>query len=203
MRYFDSPDQAADALREGHLIAHPTTGLPGFAADPLHDGALDRLDAIKARQPRAGYIAISSLAQHFSEWLAACPLTRRLLEHAWDGPVTIIGAAGRGAPARLRGPEDTIALRLERHSAVVALSTALERPLVSTSLNRHGQPPTTSLEEMDPSLEALLAGAFWTGAPSSGIASTIVRVQDGQLRCIRDGGVPMSRVREIADRLDM
>ena len=133
--------------------------------------------------------------------MAACPLTEHLLRHPWDGPVTIIGPAGSEAPERLRGPAGTIAMRLDQRCAVKGLSTALARPLVSTSLNRPGQPPTRSLEEIEPSLEALLAGVFSTGQPTSGIASTIVVVQGGVLRCLRSGGVSMATVCEVANRI--
>ena len=201
MRYYDTAAQATDALRAGRLIAHPTSSLPGFAADPLHDGALDRLDSIKARKPGSGYIVISGFLDHFKGWIAACPLTEHLLRHPWDSPMTLIGPAGSAAPQRLRGPADTIAMRLDPHSAVKSLSAALDRPLVSTSLNRPGQPPTRSLEEIEPSLETLLAGVFSTGQPTSGIASTIVVVQDGVPRCLRSGGISMATVCEVASRI--
>ena len=200
MRYLDTPVQAVNALREGLLIAHCTTSLPGFAADPFNEDALDRLDTIKARTAGQGYIAISGFAKHFTGWVADCPLTEHLLWHAWDGPVTIIGPAGNDAPRRVRGPGNTVALRLDQHPAVRALTAALDRPLVSTSLNRAGQPATTSLEAIDPSLEELLAGVFSTGDPSLGVASTLVTVEQGALRCLRDGEVSMTSIEEVAER---
>ena len=189
MRRFPTAAGTAGALRGGALVAHPTTGLWGIAADPLHKAALAKLDRLKLRAPGRGYIAVAGSAALFDGWYAADAVVSGLLSAEFAGPVTLICAAGPGAPTGTVASDGTVAIRVERHPAVIALAAALGRPLLSTSLNLGGEVPAADPWHLSPALADALVGVYACEPTPAGLASTMVAWRAPWLVCLRRGAV--------------
>lgn len=194
MRQFPTAAGAADALRWGALVAHPTTGLWGIAADPFHAQGLAALDRLKARAPGSGYINVAGTATLFDGWYVEDPVVRRLLEGQFAGPLTLICAAGPAAPVGAVASDGSVAIRVEPHPAVVAITAALGRPVVSTSLNLSGEPPANDPTRLPPALADALAGSYVCDPPPAGLASTLLAWRPPSLTCLRRGAVDPSLV---------
>ena len=138
-------DAALSALRRGGLVAYPTEGVYGLGCDPGDAAALDRLIALKRRPDAAGLILIAAEFSQLAPWLA--PLAPELEARAaasWPGPVTWVWPALPSVDRRLSGGRATLAVRVTAHPPAAALCHAFGGALVSTSANRHGEPPARS-----------------------------------------------------------
>jgi L-threonylcarbamoyladenylate synthase len=62
----------------------------------------------------------------------------------WPGPNTWIFPRAAGVPAWLAGAHAGIALRVTAHEPAAALCRAFGGAIISTSANRHGEPPARS-----------------------------------------------------------
>lgn len=134
--------RAADAVRRGGVVAYPTEAVYGLGCDPLNGGAVLRLLAIKQRPIDMGLILIGAdFAQlaPFIDTTQRAQITRAL--RSWPGPVTWLLPAAREVPLWLRGRHDTVAVRVTAHPLAAALCRAVGGALVSSSANRHRQPP--------------------------------------------------------------
>lgn len=189
MARFATAILAAEALQLGGLIAHPTSGLWGIAADPLHAGAVASLDALKARQPGRGYIAVAGDRALFDDWFATDAVVAGLLALRFDGPVTVVCGAGPAAPAANKANDGTVAIRVDLHAAVVALTAALGRPVISTSLNLGGEAPAADPWNLPRPLREALTGVYCGDPAPTGQASTIVLWRPPKLACLRRGAV--------------
>lgn len=139
--------QAAQALRNGRTVAYPTEAVWGVGCDPDNTTALERLLALKQRDPAKGVILIAGDIDQFAPWLEGlAPELYALLLASWPGPVTwLVPDNGRTHPL-VRGQHDCVALRVSAHPGVQQLTHAFGGPIVSTSANLAGCPPLMSAD---------------------------------------------------------
>lgn len=152
--HFDSslPSRLQNAvahLRGGGIVAYPTEAVWGLGCDPDNTAALERLIALKARDPAKGLILVASNIEQFEPWLAGLDDTNRSrLDTSWPGPVSwLVPDNGRAHPL-VRGEHASVALRVSDHPLVQALCEAFGGPLVSSSANRASEAPCLAAEEI-------------------------------------------------------
>lgn len=140
---------AARVLAGGGVVAYPTEGVFGLGCDPANPAALQKLLAVKARDPRKGLILIAASLEQLGPWVAPLdPAQRAQLARSWPGPVTWVLPASPGAPAAVTGGRDTLAARVSAHPPVVELCRAFGGAIVSTSANLSGESPARHADQL-------------------------------------------------------
>jgi L-threonylcarbamoyladenylate synthase len=201
----EAPSLAAEALRAGSVVALPTDTVYGLAVDPSIPHAVERLFALKERPSD---VALPLLVATREQVVAIAGVldgvARALAGRYWPGPLTLVLPRRKGFDVDLGGPpsaRQTVGVRLPAHQLVVSLCTELG-PLAVTSANLHGAPPATTAEEVvgafaggerrgDQEIAAILDGGRCDGSPS-----TVVECLGGSVRCLRQGAIPWSEIRE-------
>ncbi|MBN8738633.1 MAG: Sua5/YciO/YrdC/YwlC family protein [Xanthomonadaceae bacterium] len=142
---------AVQALRRGGVVAYPTEAVYGLGCDPHDEAALRRLFALKRRPPQQGVLLIAADVEQIRRYVAwdllPEPALQRVLA-SWPGPNTWILPRSPEVPPWISGGHAGIALRVTAHAPAAALCRAFGGALVSTSANRHGEPPTRSAAEI-------------------------------------------------------
>jgi len=157
--------EAVRALRAGGVVAYPTEAVWGLGCDPLNNGAVDRLLALKKRDWRKGLILI---AADFAQLEPYVQLPSRSAQKrafaTWPGPVTWVFPASDHCPMWISGDRDSVAIRVTAHPVAAALCAAYGGALVSTSANRSGRAPACSVSavrlQFPRQLDALVPGAL-------------------------------------------
>ena len=147
----DSLPDAVAALRAGGVVAYPTEAVYGLGCDPQDQAAFDRLFAIKQRPPTQGVLLIAADFAAVERYidLAAVPADAiARAKSTWPGPNTWIFPRSAATPSWLAGTHAGIALRVTAHALAAELCRAFGGALVSTSANRHGEPPARSADEV-------------------------------------------------------
>jgi L-threonylcarbamoyladenylate synthase len=157
---------AVAALRVGGVIAYPTEAVFGLGCDPNNEAACARIFALKLRPPSQGMLLIGAEFAHVAPYidLGATPAAAiARAEATWPGAQTWILPRAKGVPAWIAGAHVGIALRVTAHAPAAALCRAFGGALVSTSANRHGEPPARSAADVQAALgnrlDAILDGA--------------------------------------------
>jgi L-threonylcarbamoyladenylate synthase len=132
-------DKAAEILLDGGVIAYPTEGVFGLGCLPDDSDAVQKLLAIKQRDPAKGLILIAASASQFDGWIDL-PTTAALPAPLPDHPITWIAPAGKKTNYLIRGDNSGIAVRITTHPVALAICNAVDSPIVSTSANLSGQP---------------------------------------------------------------
>ncbi len=186
--------QAAGALAAGRLVAFPTETVYGLGARADDDAAVAGIFAAKGRP------ADHPLIVHVLDEAAAAafcadpgPLARRLMQHFWPGPLTLILPRRAGVAAAAAGGQDSIGLRCPAHPVARALLQAAAVAgvpgVAAPSANRFGRvSPTCAahvVEEFGPALLVLDGGDCEVG-----IESSIVDCTRLPPALLRPGGVP-------------
>lgn len=161
---------AVTALQEGGVVGVPTDTVYGLVALPAFS---ERLYEVKGR-PRS--LELPILIAEVEE-ADLPPVAARLAASFWPGKLTIV-VNGTG-------------FRVPDHPVPRELCRTVGR-LASTSANRHGEPPLTTAADV-----ADLAGVAGVigGGVCDGPPSTVVAIEDGKLRLIREGAIPFSQLR--------
>lgn len=131
--------QAATAIAVGEVIAYPTESVWGLGCDPSNQQAVERLLAIKGRDPKKGLILVAANIDQFEPYLKNITQEQRnLLQTSWPGPVTWLVPHANEIPSWVSGSHKTIALRVSDHPLTKSLCEAFKGPIVSTSANPAG-----------------------------------------------------------------
>ncbi|HOA50713.1 MAG: L-threonylcarbamoyladenylate synthase [Thermogutta sp.] len=203
----DLVHRCVQALAEGRLVALPTETIYGVAASVLVPEAVERLAALKGR--KAGHPFTLAIKSGEELWDYVPNLNRvgwRLAQRAWPGPMTLVLKAegGRSVVERfapcvreLVSPEGSIGFRVPKHPFVAEVLRLLPAPLVLTSVNRSGEAPATTAEEVVKRLPGLDI-VFDDGPSQLGVASTVVRVTEDGWEILRQGSLSEEYVRRMA-----
>ena len=138
------------AFEQGDLLVYPTEAVMGIGCDPDNEAAVNALLMLKQRSVDKGVILV---AANYSQLLpyvndnAIAQHRRSEIISSWPGPHTWLLPKSKSAPAWLTGNHEKIAVRVSDHPVVRALCEELGKPLVSTSANLAGEPPTKTIVE--------------------------------------------------------
>jgi len=132
-------DKAAEILLNGGVIAYPTEGVFGLGCLPHNSDAVQKLLAIKQRDPSKGLILLAANASQFDGWIRLPP-SLVLPPPLPDQPITWIAPAGEKCEFLIQGDNTGIAVRITTNPTALAICKAVDSPIVSTSANLSGQP---------------------------------------------------------------
>ncbi len=195
--------EAADIVRKGGVIAFPTDTFYGLGACPFNAHAVQRIFGLKGRSLPSAPILVLVRSRADLQTLVSeiTPAAERLMEACWPGPLTLVFRASAAVPPVLTAGTGTIGVRLPAHPDVQRLLQAVGGPLTGTSANRSGQPPATTVDEVERALgdgvDAILNG----GATPGGLPSTVVDTTVTPPRLIREGRVPTAAVLSIINSM--
>jgi L-threonylcarbamoyladenylate synthase len=190
----DDGDAAIEAARavlsNARPVAIPTETVYGLAADATDAVAVARIYETKGRpqfNPLICHMADLAMAE---EYALFDPVSRRLAETFWPGPLTLVLPLKR--PSRIQSLAtaglDTVGIRVPKGFAS-ALIRAFGKPLAAPSANTSGKVSPTQArhvaEDLGEKLDLIIDG----GSAPVGVESTIVRVENGTIRLLRPGGV--------------
>ena len=153
-------DSAVGALRAGGVIAYPTEAVFGLGCDPQNQAAVAHLFALKQRPPTQGVLLIAADFDQVEKYIDMSAVSTAALARAqatWPGPHTWVFPRSAATPGWLSGSHAGIALRITAHPLAAALCRAWGGALVSTSANRHGEPPGCTAEAVQAAFGGELA----------------------------------------------
>lgn len=192
-------ETALALLRAGEIVALPTETVYGLAADASNGTAVARIFEAKGR-PRFNPLIAHVDGLPMAEALGAFdPLSRRLAERFWPGPLTLVvpHRQGSGIHGLVTAGLPTVALRHPR-GIVAELVAGLGRPLAAPSANSSGRISATTAGAVQADLGARVPLIVDGGPAPVGVESTIVKVEDGRLRLLRPGGIEASEIEAAA-----
>lgn len=168
----------------------PTETFYGLAADALDETAVDRVVALKGRDPESP-IAVIVAGRDMLESLVeeVPPAAERLIERFWPGPLTLVFRGKKGLPGALLNREGGIGIRVSSHPIARTLSRALGRPLTATSANPSGKEPARSLDEAKIYFSGRIRCFIDGGRLDGTRGSTVADVTHGPLEILREGEI--------------
>lgn len=189
---FENIQRAAQALRNGNLVAMPTETVYGLAGDALNPLALAKIFEVKQRpffDPLIVHIADRSWVEKLCVQLP--PEAEILMDHFWPGPLTLVLPKQEIVPDLATSGLDTVALRMPSHPVAQALLREAGIPLAAPSANPFGRLSPTQAQhvaaDFSTGIDCILDG----GPCAVGVESTVIGWIDGKPTLLRAGGIPL------------
>ncbi len=185
----------AEELTSGRVVALPTDTVYGIAASLAHPEAIDRIFAIKDRDPlRKLPILLSSVdvLANLASMLTESMLL--MIGHFWPGPTTFVVPTDRSLPDGV-ARNNTIAVRVPNHPLAIEVIERAGGAVACTSANRTNLPPALTAAEVEASVGAEVDVILDGGLAPGGMASTIVRITSDAPEILRIGPVDEPAIR--------
>ncbi len=195
--------KAAEALKAGKLVALPTETVYGLGANAYDPAALARVFEAKGR-PRFDPLIVHVADLATIRILAESPsATARLLMAAfWPGPLTLILRKKPIVPDLATSGLPTVAVRFPSHPVARALIERSTGAVAAPSANPFGYLSPTRAEHVARQLGDRVDFILDGGPCDVGVESTVVDVTGDTPVVLRQGGLPMERLREVAGRVE-
>jgi L-threonylcarbamoyladenylate synthase len=196
--------KAAQALKDGHLVAFPTETVYGLGADATNENAVSRVYSVKGRPTDHPLIVHISSINQLGKWAVDIPeYAIKLAEEFWPGPMTLILKRSEVAKDFITGGQDLVGLRVPSHPIVNRLLNEFEKlggiGIAAPSANRFGSVSPTSADDVLVEIgRFVMSSDLLLGSEhcSVGIESTIIKCSDSAIEVLRPGAVTRSMIRK-------
>jgi L-threonylcarbamoyladenylate synthase len=200
---------AAQALKEGSLVAFPTETVYGLGADATNAQAVARIYEVKGRPADHPLIVHIADIKYIEQWIVDIP------EHAialarefWPGPMTLILQRSELAKDFITGNQDTVGIRIPNNSLALGLLEAFHNlggtGIAAPSANRFGQVSPTTAAAVQEEIGNYLAVSDLVldgGSSEVGLESTIIDCTTDAPRVLRPGAITIAMIQEVTGKM--
>ena len=182
---------AAEIICAGGLVAVPTETVYGLAGNGMDEKAVEKIYEVKGRPAIKPLSLMVASPEEIGRFAVEVPdAAKTLAEKFWPGPLTIVLKANPDIPEIVRAGGDTIGLRCPDHALTLQALREAGVPFAAPSANLSGAPsPKTAgdvLKVFDGVIDAVIDG----GACTLGRESTILDMSKKPYRVLRQGALP-------------
>ncbi|KQV43696.1 MULTISPECIES: L-threonylcarbamoyladenylate synthase [unclassified Rhizobium] len=190
--------RAAEVLSQGFPVAIPTETVYGLAADATNPDAISRIYEMKGRprfNPLICHVSDIAMAE---EYVTFDPLSQRLAEAFWPGPLTLILPLKENAKVHALASAglDTLGVRMPEGFSRKVIAR-FGRPLAAPSANTSGKISPTTADHVEADLGGKLRLILDAGPAEIGLESTILKVEGERIRLLRPGGLDVADVERL------
>jgi len=198
-------NDAALALKQGHLVAFPTETVYGLGADAANERAVARIYEVKGRPTDHPLIVHISSMELLDKWACEIPeYAIKLARAFWPGPMTLILPRTGLAKDFVTGGQNNVGIRVPAHTVALALLKEFEAQgglgVVAPSANRFGKVSPTSADDVKEELsdylkldDLILDG----GLSLVGIESTIINCTNTSPTILRPGAITAAMINDL------
>lgn len=187
--------QAAEIIKRGGLLVYPTDTFYGLGGDPGNELTIQRIFQVKGRPLNKPLPLIIGDTSCLEEWASDIPpVSKRLMDSFWPGPLTLILPAVSGLPSALTAGTGKIGIRWPKSPVATAIAKMADTAIISTSANLSEKGGIVDPEGLFKDMNGLVDMIIDSGVlpPTSG--STIVDACSEPIRIIREGDMPRDRL---------
>lgn len=193
---------ATDVLLRQRPVAIPTETVYGLAADATHPTAITSIYETKGRprfNPLICHMADLAMAERYAVF---DPISRQLAEAFWPGPLTLVLPLRHDAaihPLATAGL-DTVGIRVPV-GFTAELIRSFGRPLAAPSANSSGRISPTTAQHVQADLGEKIEVIVDGGPCPVGVESTIVKIEDSEIRLLRPGGIEAEAIEAVTGKI--
>jgi L-threonylcarbamoyladenylate synthase len=197
---------AAQALRDGSLVAFPTETVYGLGADATNPTAAARVYEVKGRPSDHPLIVHVGDLKYLEQWISDIPeFAIALARKFWPGPMTLILNRSELAKDFITGGQDTVGVRIPDNSLALGLLEAFHKlggaGIAAPSANRFGQVSPTTADAVQEELGDYLSATDLVldgGQSVVGVESTIIDCTGNLPRILRPGAITIEMIEEVS-----
>jgi len=177
-------EMAVNSLKNGDVIVYPTDTLYGFGVDATNSDAIQKLNRLKGRsQPLS--IVLQQVSD-ISNYAMVTPEIETELEKLFPGEYTVLlQSIKSNLSPMVFNSSPLVGIRIPLHFFPLQLVKVFGKPVITTSINRHGTTPLNDVTQVEidfPNVEIFEDNDH---TPSQG--STIIDMSQNPFKIVRQG----------------
>ncbi len=175
---------AVSSLNNGDVIVYPTDTLYGFGVDATNSDAIQKLNRLKGRsQPLSIVLENVSAISTYAE---ITPEIETELEDLFPGEYTVLLPSIKSDLSPLVfNSSPLVGIRIPFHFFPLQLVKEFRKPVITTSINRHGTTPLNDVTQVEVDFPNVDIFEDNDHTPSQG--STIIDMSQNPFKIIRQG----------------
>jgi len=177
-------EMALNSLNNGDVIVYPTDTLYGFGVDATNSYAIQNLNKLKGRsQPLS--ILLKNVSD-VSTYAKITPEIRTELESIFPGEYTILLPSINSELSPLVfNSSPLVGIRIPFHFFPLQLVELFGKPIITTSINRHGNEPLNDVTQVEVDFPNI--DIFEDNDHTSSKGSTIIDMSQTPFSIVRQG----------------
>jgi len=178
-----SINEAEKAIQNGKIVIYPTDTVWGMGCDPFNQKAVDELFRIKGKKTDGLSIMLNNIKLIY-DYCEVNNMVKKIVDEFLPGPITLILKSKKDF-AKGVTKNGNIAIRIPLNST--ALDLAANQPIVTTSVNLHGEKIARNLKEAKKIFGSNCH--YLDGEKPKGIESTIINLTENKPEITRIGAL--------------
>jgi len=194
-----SPEDAAEILKNGGIVAIPTETVYGLAGNAYDPKALAKIFEAKKRPHFDPLIVHISAIEELSDVALEIPeVAKKLAKAYWPGPMTLVLPKKDCIPDLATSGLPTVAVRFPNHPIAQKIIRLAKVPLAAPSANLFQHVSPTTAQHVAEQLGNVIDGIVDGGSCGVGVESTIISFPEGKPVILRPGGITPEMVEAVA-----
>ncbi len=178
-----SINEAEKAIQNGKIVIYPTDTVWGMGCDPFNQKAVDELFRIKGKK-RNGLSIMLNNVNLIYDFCEVNNMVIKIVDEFLPGPITLILKSKKDfAKGVTRNGNIVIRIPLNK----TALDLAANQPIITTSVNLHGEKIARNLDEAKEKFGSNCH--YLDGEEPKGIESTIIDLTENKPEITRIGAL--------------
>ena len=180
-------DLAKTTLENGEVIVYPTDTLYGFGVDATNTEAIQRLNRLKGRVKPLSIVLES--VDHMYDFAEFDKEIKSEINKLFPGSYTVLLPSKKSDLSPLvQNGFPNIGVRIPDHFFPVQLVKLLGKPIITTSINRHGNEPLNDVTQIE--IDFNNVDIFEDSNNSKSKGSTIIDYSMSPPEVVRNGDGP-------------
>jgi L-threonylcarbamoyladenylate synthase len=186
-----------NVLKKGDIAGIPTETVYGLGANGLDEKAVQKIFTVKGRPNKNPLILhthsleeVKKLVQKIS------PLAKKLADHYWPGPLTILFEKSDLVSDLITAGSSKVAIRIPRHPMFLEILKSVDFPIAAPSANPYQSISPTTAQQVDDYFKEKVPFVLDGGQCDSGLESTIVGIEKDTIIIYRLGGITIESLRK-------
>jgi L-threonylcarbamoyladenylate synthase len=198
-----SPNEAAEFIRRGGLVAFPTETVYGLGANVFNEAAVERIFEAKNRPPDNPLIAhIAERSQIESLAATIMPSAEKLVHAFFPGPLTVVLPKHHDVPLIATAGLDSVGIRMPGNTVAREFLSLCGTPVVAPSANLSGRPSPTTWTAVYEDLNGRIDCILQSDDTEIGLESTVVDCTSEPPVLLRKGAVSIDELRSIIPSIE-
>ena len=186
----DNLKEIIQILNQDGIIIFPTDTVYGIGCNCYSIEGLKKLYSFKNRPLSKPINVLTDSYEKIKELSRGIkPKEEELIKKYLPGDLTLIVDKKENVPDLLTANLDTVGVRIPNNEMALKILKAYPNPLATTSVNLSGESPgievSDFIEEFKDKVDIIVDG----GKSPIGVASTIVRVENDEIKILRQGNL--------------
>ena len=191
-------NDVVNIIKNGGVVVLPTETVYGIGCSCFNEESIKRLYEIKKRpynKPISVLVSnidmINMVAKNVSD------IEMKIIKTFFPGPLTIVLEKNDNIPDILTANGKTIGVRMADNNIINAIIDKVAMPLAVSSANESGMESNISIENIYEIFKDKVDYYVDGGISKIGVASTVVKVVNGEVIILREGIITKSEIENV------